>query len=390
MKVLHIAPTPFFSNRGCHIRIRNEIEGLQQNDTRVLLCTYHHGNDTPGIDIRRIRSIPGYKKTDVGYSPYKFIADILLFFLVLKTAWIARPVILHGHLHEGALIGWGVSLLLFWRRIPLIMDMQGSLSGELKAYGAFNFFHPLLKLFLGIEKIICRLPAAIVCSSENSLRFLREQFGIAGSHVSLLEDVVPDRFLVQEDKEKRKKLYGVPEGKRVVIYTGSLLPGKGIDYLLDAKRILLSRRTDLFFVFAGYPKNAVVEYALRHGLTDHCLIPGEFSYDELRGWLAVADLAIDPKMADHGEASGKILHYMASGLPVACFDLPNNRNFLGQAAYYAEPGSVEGLAAAIEKGLADPVTSIQYGKVGRQKIKKEYSVFAAGVQLRELYEKLQK
>ena len=388
MKVLHIAPTPFFSNRGCHIRIRNEIEAVQQHDIRVVLCTYHHGNDIAGIDIRRIRSIPGYNKTDAGYSPYKFIADILLFFLVLKTVWKERPAVIHGHLHEGALLGWGASLLLFWRRIPLVMDMQGSMSGELKSYGVFNSFPLLLKLFFSIEKFICRLPAFIVCSSENSLRFLRNECGIADTPSSLLRDVVPDQFFVQKDRNTWQRRYGVPEGKRVVIYTGSLLPGKGIDYLLHAMHILLSRRKDLFFVFAGYPKDGVVKHVLEHGLTNHCLIPGEVSYNELSGWLAVADLAIDPKLADSGEASGKILHYMASGLPVVCFDLPNNRDFLGPAGYYADPGSAEGLAAAIGEALDQPAIAIQNGKKGQQKIRMEYSLLAAGDQLKKLYENL--
>lgn len=388
MKVLHIAPTPFFSNRGCHIRIRNEIEGARQHGIRVVLCTYHHGNGVPDIDIRRIPSIPGYKKTDVGFSPYKFIADILLFFLVLKTAWKERPAIIHGHLHEGALLGWVVSILLFWRKIPLIMDMQGSLSGELKAYGVFDSFPVLSRLFFSIEKFICRLPASIICSSENSLRFLRNKCGITDSSSSVMEDVVPDRFFLPEDRERWRRRHGVPEGKRVVIYTGSLLTGKGIGYLLDAMRILLSRRTDLFFVFAGYPKDGVEKFVREQHLADRCLIPGEVLYDDLAGWLAVADLAVDPKLADSGEASGKILHYMACGLPIACFDRPNNRKYLGESGYYAGPVSGEGLAAAIEKGLADPEASIQQRNIGRQMIQKECSLFATGGKLKYLYEKL--
>ena len=52
MKVLHIAPTPFFADRGCHIRIRNEIEALRQEGIEVVLCTYHHGQDVAGIKAR--------------------------------------------------------------------------------------------------------------------------------------------------------------------------------------------------------------------------------------------------------------------------------------------------------------------------------------------------
>lgn len=53
---------------------------------------------------------------------------------------------------------------------------------------------------------------------------------------------------------------------------------------------------------------------------EHPVVPQEGPFLHLRGLSQV----------------GKILHYMACGLPVACFDLANNRDFLGQAGYYAE------------------------------------------------------
>ncbi|NJN54995.1 MAG: glycosyltransferase family 1 protein [Anaerolineae bacterium] len=38
-----------------------------------------------------------------------------------------RPDIVHGHMHEGAMIGSMVARLL---RVPLVFDFQGSLSAE--------------------------------------------------------------------------------------------------------------------------------------------------------------------------------------------------------------------------------------------------------------------
>jgi glycosyltransferase involved in cell wall biosynthesis len=390
LKVIHIAPTPFFSNRGCHIRIRNEIEGLQQNGIKVILCTYHHGNNVPGLDVRRIRAIPGYTKTSAGYSPFKFVADILLFFLVFKTVWRERPVLIHGHLHEGALLGWLVSIFLYWRRIPVVMDMQGSLSGELKAYGVFTSFPLLLRFFLVIEKIICRLPHFIVCSSLGSISFLRRKCKIEDNKSSMLQDVVPEKFFQTHDKSYWRRTYRIPEDKSVVIYTGSFLTGKGIEHLLESMKLLLSKRKDLFFIYLGYPEEPVLEFVRKHGLTNNSMVVGEVSYDELSGWLSVADVAVEPKMADSGEASGKVLHYMASALPVVCFDLINNRNFLADNGFYAEPGSVSSLAAAIEMAVADPVKAAQKAKNGRIKLENDYSLASVGLKLAELYDKLLK
>lgn len=82
--VLHIAPTPFFADRGCHIRIRNEVEALRPYPYRLIVCTYHHGNDVEGMDIRRIPAVPGYTKLDAGYSPFRFLADFFSSFSFSK------------------------------------------------------------------------------------------------------------------------------------------------------------------------------------------------------------------------------------------------------------------------------------------------------------------
>jgi len=383
--VLHLAPTPFFADRGCHIRIRNEIEALRHSPCRVLLCTYHHGRDLDGLDIRRIWPIPGYTKLDAGYSPYRFLADALLFFLALKTVWQERPVLLHCHLHEGVLIGWMVRKCFFWRSLPLIMDMQGSLSGELAAYRSFGENSLPLRLFQKVERLICRLPDFFLCSSRQSRDCLLEEFSVAPEKVLLLEDVVPDSFFAAARLDKKGL---IPAGKRVIIYTGSLLPGKGVQRLLEAMRLLCAERGDLFFLLAGYPAEAARDYAAVHHLEDSCLLPGQFSYAGLAGWLALGDVAVEPKEADAGEASGKLLHYMAAGLPTVCLDTANNRHMLGASGYFASSGDAAGLAAAIRAALADPEEARRRGKEGRRIVRDRYSSAALGRVLRQTYRSL--
>jgi glycosyltransferase involved in cell wall biosynthesis len=287
IKILHIAPTPFFADRGCHIRIRNEIESLSGRPVTVLLCTYHLGRDIQGIDIRRIPRIPGYKKLDAGYSPFKFPADILLFLLVLKTCWQEKPEILHGHLHEGALIGWTVKWIFFWRRISLIMDMQGSLAGELTSYGTLKTDNLLTRMVVLIESMICRMPDFFFCSSEESKKTLLTRFNVATEKLSLLQDVVPDVFFMEQDEKGICKELGIPEQKKVVLYTGSLLPGKGVQYVVDAMKILCNKRKDLFFVLVGYPRDEIAELIEKNDLSASVLLPGQVAYADLPRWLAV-------------------------------------------------------------------------------------------------------
>ena len=384
--IIHIGPTPFFSNRGCHIRILNEIDGLASSGRRVILCTYGLGADVEGLEVRRIWSIPGYTKTAAGFSLFKPLADILLFFLVLKVAYQERAGLLHGHLHEGGLIGWCVKVALFWRNITLIMDIQGSLSGELRSYGTFRKLPFMLNLFYFLERIICLMPDKIVCSSPASREFLHRSCKVDRHKLELVGDVVPASFFTSDHSDGARQKLGLPADKQVVIYTGSLLPGKGIDLLIEAMEPLLRKRGDTVFALIGYPLERVQEKVVQAGLGDRVVMPGEVAYSQLSEWLYAADLAVDPKTGGAGEASGKVLHYMAAGLAVVCFDTENNRDFLGTNGFYAAAETGADLAAAIDLALTDGEARRKYGASCRARAEKDFSSDAAGQQLHLLYQ----
>jgi glycosyltransferase involved in cell wall biosynthesis len=388
MKILHIAPTPFFSNRGCHIRIKNEIDALRSSGVEAVLCTYHHGDDVADVDIRRIRRLASYTQTDAGYSPYKFGADILLFLLALSIAWREKPCLLHGHLHEGGLLAWAVSRMLIWRRMPAVMDMQGSLSGELAAYGTFGGQTRILRLFRALEALVCRLPDFFVCSSRQSRDCLTEQFGIDPRKTLVVGDVVPEHFQQGGAGTSPKIDRHRPADKTVLVYTGSLLPGKGIAHVLEGMRRLLAQRDDLFFMLVGYPIEEAQGFVRRHGLGASCCITGEVPYDQLAGWLGSADLALEPKDQYSGEASGKLVHYMAAGLPVVCFDTPGNRALLGTAGYYATSRSSAAYADAMARALEELPRAKRNAAKAKARSLQRFSPRAAGARLTDLYRRL--
>jgi glycosyltransferase involved in cell wall biosynthesis len=386
--VLHIAPTPFFADRGCHIRIRNELEALSKEGIDTVLCTYHHGRDMSGIDTRRIPPIPGYTKLDAGFSPYRFLADFFLFFLVLGTAWKEKPRILHAHLHEGALIGRLVSLCLFWRRMVLVMDMQGSLSGELVGYGTLKKRGGVAKIIGWIEYWIYRMPALIVCSSKQSQQTVLQEFGIAEKKTLLVQDVVPEFFFRLPDPESWKRQHAIPLEKKIILYTGSLLPGKGVGFVMQVIEELGSQRDDLYFVLVGYPVEEAAEFITKRQLQDSVLLTGQVAYDQLPHWLAIGDIALEPKEDDAGEASGKLLHYMAAGLDVVCFDTLNNRRMLQGDGCYAQVEDPGSFVRAVETALKQDAAKEERRERMQQTVRQSYSTAAVGSLLRLQYGRL--
>jgi glycosyltransferase involved in cell wall biosynthesis len=372
--IIHIAPTPFFSDRGCHIRIRNEIESIDNCDVRTILCTYHLGYSIGNIDIRRTVKIPGYTKIDVGFSPFKFIADILLFFLVLKTAYREKADILHAHLHEGVLIGWAVKWCLFWRKLPLIMDMQGSLAGELIGYGTIKKDSLLAQFVFNVENMICKMPALFLCSSNTSRAILVEKFKVPREKTILLVDSVPDMFFHPVDSVRMRKQLGISLDKMVVMYSGSFLPGKGIQFVLESIKKMFQLRSDFYYILIGYPVEDARHYLEAHDLQKVVNLQGRVAYDDLASWLSVADIALDPKEETTGEASGKTLHYMAAGLPVVCFATRNNRDLLGDNGYFAAEQTDCAFADMVSLALDDHDTRVRRGELGRKIVEAQYSL----------------
>ena len=161
---------------------------------RTHLCTYAIGDSLKQVEESRIFSIPFYNKKGVGFSPFKIPADILLFFLALKITFQFRPKILYGHLHEGGAIAYAIAILLFWRKIHVVMDAQGSLSGELVAYDTIkksSFGYKIIRL---IEAIIVKMPRHITCSSRSCMEMLNSEFSVPKSRSSVCPDIVGSHF----------------------------------------------------------------------------------------------------------------------------------------------------------------------------------------------------
>jgi len=351
-----IAPTSFFADYGCHVRILEEARVLHKLGHRVVVCTYRNGQDVAGLDIRRTLSIPFRRHYEVGSSPHKIAFDFLLFWKVLATALRWRPDVIHGHLHEGALLGLAVGKLL---GIPLVFDFQGSMTSEMIDHRFLNrgsvFYRPLYWL----ETRIDRAARAVITSSQHALQLLTTQFGCCPERVHTVADCVDAEafYPVSEDErpvlDQRRASLGIPPGRQVVVYLGLLAPYQGIDLLLQAIAELQRRSDNAHFLIMGYP--AVEHYRnLAHqlGVADHTTFTGRVPYQEARSFLALGDVAVAPKLSDT-EGSGKILNYMAMGLPTVAFDTPVSREYLGDEGIFATRGDPIALAQGLLRGLEE-------------------------------------
>ncbi len=391
LRVLMIAPTSFFSDYGCHVRIFEEARGLQSRGHQVTICTYHNGNSVPGLTIRRSLGPPGPKRTVVGSSRHKLYLDAALTARTLGTALAFRPDIIHAHLHEGALIGGALAQLL---RRPLLFDYQGSLTAEMVDH---NFLNPAGMLFRPtrlLESIANRTASAIVTSTRNAATLLQRDFGLGAPQVSTVADGVDTgrfrpRLLATDERAALRAKYGINPEHKVVVYLGLLAPHQGTGLLLEAAKIVVAKEPRAFFLIGGFPGNETYrQQATTLGLDPYTSFPGRIPYDQAEQFLALGDVAISPKRS-MTEGNGKLYNYAAMGLPTIAFDLPANREILGDLAAYPAAQTPEALADTILEMIANPSEAHWRGQALRERAIQHLSWPARLNELLEVYERLQ-
>lgn len=379
-RILMIAPTPYFADRGCHVRIYEEARALQAMGYQVKVCTYHVGDDRPGVTTYRTLRVPWYNKLSAGPSWHKLYIDLFLLFKTWAVARRFRPDLLHGHLHEGAAIGWAVGQLL---GLPVIGDFQGSLSGELEAHEFIKDRGWLYRFVAHNEGWIDHLPHVAVASCDDVARELWERFGVPDV-ILALDGVDTRAFRPDVEVDDLRSL--VPDGRRAVVYLGHLDTYQGVDHLLEAVPRVLARVPHAHFLVMGYPHiDRYRQKALDLGVAGHVSFPGRIDYDQAARYLVLGEVAVGPKLSKT-ESNGKLFNYMACALPIVAFDTPPSREILGDLGIYAPRGDVEALAGAIADLLEDPEAARQLGCKLRQRVLERFSWQNTAQQLVRAYE----
>lgn len=159
------------------------------------------------------------------------------------------------------------------------------------------------------------------------------------------------------------------------VYAGVMGLQDGVDLAVRAIADLVHRhgRRDTTFVLVGDGPALAGLRALVHelGVDDVVALPGFQPYEKVLDHLATADVGLcpDPPGPFNDVSSMiKTTEYMAFGLPVVAFDLPETRHTAGEAAVYAGNGDPSRFAAAIDALLDDPDRRRLMGEHGRRRV----------------------
>jgi glycosyltransferase involved in cell wall biosynthesis len=354
-----IAPTSFFADYGCHVRILEEARILQKLGHHVTIATYRNGNDVPGLDIQRTLPIPWRSHYEVGSSRHKLGFDALLGVKTLDLLARQRFDIIHAHLHEGALIGLILGKLF---RVPVVFDFQGSLTEEMIDHHFLRRASALYPPLRRLEQWIDRTPPVVFTSSAHAERILVEQFGCPPAHIHVLPDCVngdvfhPAADYAPQELVALRAQMGIPEEHKVIVYLGLLAEYQGTGLLLQAMQRILAQHPDVYLLLMGFPGVQLYHaQAQALGIQHAVTFTGRVPYPDAPRYLALGDVAVAPKLS-LTEGAGKLLNYMAVGLPTVAFDTPVAREYLGHDGLFAVRGDVDSLAQQLTAALFPAAT----------------------------------
>ena len=227
---------------------------------------------------------------------------------------------------------------------------------------------PLNRLTLRIQY---RLADHIFTHTEKMKRELCEEYGVRKAAVTVIpfgiNNAVPDTGLTPGEAKQR---LGIRRGERTLLFFGNIVPYKGLEYIISAFQMIVTRRDDYRLIIAGRPKNCEKYWsAIREAISTEVkggriLLKADYIPDsETEVYFKAADVLILPyRQIDQ---SGVLFLGYSFGLPVIAADVGSLREEIidGKTGFVFRPEDPVDLARAIETYFASDI----YTDLSRQR-----------------------
>jgi glycosyltransferase involved in cell wall biosynthesis len=367
MKILMLAPEPFFEPRGTPISIYFRIRALGQLGHSVSLVTYPLGRDMPMTNLKIIRApnplmIRGVK---IGPSLAKLPLDLMLLFRAAFELATERYDLIFSHEEAGFLAG---CLAKIWP-LPHIYDMHSSLPQQLRNF-EFSRSRVLISLFEKIERFVLKNAQAVIVICRD-LRDKVDSLGF-GPKAVLLEnflDFPSEDFTPQDVKKIRTEL--APGGERIVLYAGNFEPYQGIPLLLEAA---LKVETRVVFVLVGGTGPALAEMkktAANLGISSRTVFVEKVPPSRVPLYVSAADVLVSPRLSGTNTPL-KIYSFLKSGRPLVATNLWTHTQVLGSGQAILVDPDPRSLAEGIRFALFHPEAKTR-AQAAKERAEGEYT-----------------
>lgn len=367
MRILLVAPNPFFQERGTPIAVRILCETLCEAGHSVDLLTYHVGTDVriPGLNVCRIPRVPFIRDVPIGFSGKKLVCDAVLSMKLLGLAVRNKYDVIHAV--EEAIYPSLLARPL--SRATLVYDMDSSMADQMLE--KWKFLGPARSLLYGLERLAIRGSDGVVAVCDALAE--RVHACEPDKRVLVLHDVPLESPPGCEQAEDLRLACGIRG--LLMLYVGNLEHYQGIDLLLDGFARAKPAQ-EMSLVVIGGARHDIEKYRARAealGLGDSVHFPGPKPVDRLSGYLRQASVLVSPRLSGNNTPM-KIYSYLAAGKPVLATNIASHTQVMDSSCAVLVEPTPEGLAAGIERLASDEKLRDELGATAADLVKSKYSV----------------
>lgn len=384
MRVLLLAPHPFYQERGTPIAVDLLLRALSEREYEVDVLTFHEGSDREyrGVRIFRIKPLLKVRGIRPGLSAKKIFCDVHMAFKLVSLLRKERYDIVHA-IEESAFLALAACPI---RKMPFVYDMDSSMTTQI--VDKVKIMRPFRGMLQLLETLPMRFAAAVLPMCDA----LAETAAKAGAKdivvlkdISLLEQ--PGRPDVESPLRQQMEL-----PKNVAMYIGNLESYQGIDLMLESFALVRKQRDDVALVIIGGAADDVEKYksvAEDLGVGEHVHFLGRRPVKRLYHYMTQADILISPRTQGVNTPM-KVYSYLDSGVPVLATDLPTHTQVMTSDTAMLAPPESEQFAQAMLRLLGGDELRSALAAKAKRLIKEEHSYDAFKRKLYGLYDRLER
>jgi glycosyltransferase involved in cell wall biosynthesis len=371
MRILMLAPQPFSRMRGTPLSVLQRIEGLLHLGHTVDLVTYPMGDPVylPGLKIHRVSRLPFVRDVPIGPSFRKLAFCLPVLQRAVALLGRERFDLLHTHEEAGILGAW----LSRRHRIVHLYDMHSSLPEQFANFGRFNWT-AVRTLFRKLEAYTLERSDLLitVCPALDEyvggLGFERPRAMIENSYSP---SYIPPPPHATESLRARLGL----QGKRVVVYTGTLESYQGLDHLVRAVPEVRAAVPDAHFLVVGgtiEQTDALRRTALLQDVADYMTFRPAVERREVAAFHQLAAVLVSCRSRGINSPL-KLYEYLKSGRPIVATAIRSHLQVFDESCAELVAPTPSGIAAGLVRVLEDSLHAARLVRSAWQYSEERYS-----------------
>jgi len=379
MKVLILAPHPFYQERGTPIAVDLLIRALTERGDDVDLLTFHEGVDHvyDRFQIYRIKPWPNVNDLRPGFTAKKIYCDMFMFFRFIGLIRKNKYDIVHA-VEESAFMSLLVSK---FTGIPFVYDMDSSMTTQL--IDKYSVFKPVRGILAFFESLPMRYAKAVVpmCDAlADEARKYRDDNIVVLKDVSLIGQ--------QESAGSASDLkLELGFSGKIVMYIGNLESYQGIDLLLQSFALVSEAHKDTSLVIIGGAEKDIEKYkqqSIQMGIERQVHLLGPRPVGQIGEYMTQADILVSPRTQGLNTPM-KIYSYLDSGVAVLATRLSTHTQVMDdEISMLAEPDS-DDFSAALLTLLSDEALRTKLALAAKEAMQREHSYPVFRQKVHDLY-----